>query len=329
MVRGDGTFVVWPFAEIRQTQGRLPGERLRIEFGTDPMEAVLVEEPGLADAIRVVAPDANRTLRGHGKTWRIVSWSLSTLVAAAVLYVWGSPIAADWMALRLPPSWDAGLGAGVAEKMTSGDRVCTDSVVVAHVGTVLDRLLSSAPPTPYTFRVVVLRDSSVNAFAAPGGFIAVHSGLLHATQTPEEFAGVLAHEIQHVTLRHSTRAVLREVPLRFAVSALGGGGLETGISLIGSIGALRYRRADEAEADREGMRLLDAAQVDSRAMVSFMRTLDTDRDGPEPAFVSYLSSHPQTVQRVSVLEALANARRSVAKPLLDSAAWLQVREGCH
>jgi predicted Zn-dependent protease len=174
----------------------------------------------------------------------------------------------------------------------------------------------------------VIRDTLINAFAAPGGFIAVHSGLVEAATTPEEFAGVLAHEIQHVTQRHSTRGIIREVPMRLAIAAIAGGtGIEGAANVAGSLGALRYRRADESEADREGLRLLAAAEVDPAGMVTFMRTLDRQYAGA-PRIVSYLSSHPNTQERIAQLESLVADTPVRGRPLMDSIAWNRVRRLC-
>jgi predicted Zn-dependent protease len=199
---------------------------------------------------------------------------------------------------------------------------------MAPLGAILDRLVAALPRSPYRFNLTVLRDTSVNAFAAPGGFIVVTSGLLRAARTPEELAGVLAHEIQHVTRRHSTRAIIREMPLRLAISALfGGSGVEAAAGMVGSLGALRYRRADEVEADLEGMRLLNAAHVDPAGMISFMRTLET-RYESAPRLASYLSSHPRTADRIAALAALAERDKYPTTPLLDSASWQKVRAVC-
>jgi predicted Zn-dependent protease len=188
--------------------------------------------------------------------------------------------------------------------------------------------VAAAPRSPYDFSLAVVRDSSVNAFAAPGGFIVVTSGLLRAVRTPEELAGVLAHEIQHVTRRHSTRAIIREMPLRFMLSAVfGGSGLESAASVAGSLGALSYRRADEVEADVGGLKLLQAAQIDPAGMIAFLRTLET-RHRSTPRLVSYLSSHPRTADRVAALEARAEQGRYTSEPLLDSASWQRAGATC-
>jgi predicted Zn-dependent protease len=211
--------------------------------------------------------------------------------------------------------------------MATADRVCGDSTSLAALRSILERLTSTGEKPPYDFRMVVLRDTTVNAFAAPGGFIGVHSGLLAAAATPEEFAGVLSHEIQHVLLRHSTRAIVREVPLRLAVATITGGGVETAATMVTTLGALSYRRNDESEADREGMRMLQRARVDAAGAVAFMRTLEARREDA-PRFVSYLMSHPRTAERVAQLEALAREQQDEPRPLLDSVTWAGVRRIC-
>jgi predicted Zn-dependent protease len=257
----------------------------------------------------------------------VLSWSAAALVVVAGLYIWGGPAAATWVANRLPPSWDISMGRSFARHLSRTDRVCADADSVPELASVVDRLVGAGGRTPYEFHVYILRDTIVNAFAVPGGFLFLNAGLIDAARTPEELAGVLAHEIQHVRLRHSTRAILRELPLRVALASISGAGIESGATTMVSLGALSYRRADEAEADREGMRLLHTASVDASGMISFMRTLDDENGGP-PEFARYLSSHPRTADRVAELEALAAQPPNAARPLLDAEAWQRLRALC-
>lgn len=323
-----GGAMLWPFEQLRQTQGAHAGEQLRLEFGTNPVESVLVEQPGLAEAIRRASPGVNPTLRGRQKTMRIVSLSLGTVVLGIAAYLWGAPVMAAWLAPMVPAEWESRMGRSSIDRFLVGQKVCDDSLAVADLRAVMDRLLAGAPASTPTFQLYVVRDSSVNAFAAPGGYIVVNSGLLAAAKSPEEVAGVLAHEIQHVLHRHSTRAVIRDVPLRFALATLSGGsGMETAAGVAASLGSLKYRRSDESESDRDGMAMLRAARVDAGGMAAFMRTLESRREFV-PRFVSYLSSHPRTAERAAQLEGLARQSNYEVTPLLDSAAWSRVQRMC-
>lgn len=326
--RGDGSTLLWPLSLIRQTQGTLSTEHIRLEFGDEPTRALLVNDARFAEEIRATSPVARRTFRRQWKTYQVLSWTAAALVIVAALYVWGGPAAATWVANRLPPSWDISLGGSFANHLSRTDRVCADADSVPELATLVSRLVNAGGHTPYRFHVYVLRDTMVNAFAVPGGFLFLNAGLIDAARTPEELAGVLAHEIQHVTLRHSTRAILRELPLRVALASVSGaGGIESGASTMVSIGALSYRRADEAEADREGMRLLHAANVDASGMISFMRTLD-EKHGDAPEFARYLSSHPRTVDRIAELEAMSTKTPNEPRPLLDPGAWERLQAVC-
>lgn len=326
--RPDGSTLLWPLSLIRQTQGSLSTEQVRLEFGDEPTQALLVNDVRFAAEIRAASPAAKRTFRRQWKTYQVLSWSATALVIVAALYIWGGPAAAAWVANRLPAAWDVAMGESFAKHLSRTDRVCANADSVPELASLVTRLVDAGGRTPYRFHVYVLRDTVVNAFAVPGGFLFLNAGLIDAARTPEELAGVLAHEIQHVTLRHSTRAILRELPLRVALASVSGGsGIESGASTMVSIGALSYRRADEAEADREGMRLLHAANVDASGMISFMRTLD-EKHGDAPEFARYLSSHPRTVDRIAELEAMAARSPNEPRPLLDTAGWERLRAAC-
>jgi predicted Zn-dependent protease len=325
--RADGASVVWPITDLRQTQGSFSSEMLRLEIGTDPVQAVVVSAPGFVDAMRRAFPGANATLRGQSQTTRFALWSLGALAAAVGLYLYGAPLAATWAAARVPTSWEVVVGRNVTKDMAPESRQCTDPAANQAAQSMLRRLLAAAPGSPYEFTLVIIRDSMVNAFAAPGGFIVVHSGLLKAAETPEQFAGVLAHEVQHVLRRHTTRGILREAPLRLAIAAMFGGTSAEGVAaMVGSLGSLSYRRGDEEEADREGLRLLQAAGIDPKGMVEFMGVMERHQ-GAASAIPKYLSSHPNTADRAATLGALAAANTRVITPL-DQAEWQSVRARC-
>jgi predicted Zn-dependent protease len=193
------------------------------------------------------------------------------------------------------------------------------------------RLTADGRGDRYTFHVTVIDDSLVNAMAAPGGQLVFFHGLLDAAATPEELAGVVAHEVQHVVLRHGTAGILRQIPLRLLVAAVtGGGGIgDHAIGAAATLGTLAYARGDEESADREGMRMLQAARVGTDGMVSFMGKL-ASLNGVEgdPGLANYLSTHPASADRARVLAELATAVRYSAVPLLSEAEWAAVRAPC-
>jgi Zn-dependent protease with chaperone function len=326
ITRSDGAIVEWPIRALRQSQGA-HGDRLRLEFGADPVESLVIEGPGLAEAISVLVPSANPGLTPARRPWRLIAGLVVLIVGAGAAYLWGAPVFARWLAPRVPVAWESELGQAVAARMLRSDSLCADSAAVGSVRAVLDRLLAAAPASPYTFRLYVVRDTTINAFAAPGGVIVINSGLLSAAHRPEELAMVLAHEAQHVLQQHSTRAAIREIPLRLALASLGDGGLGSAATVGGTLGVLRYRREDERDADLEGMRMLQRADVDGIAAARFMRTLE-QRAKNVPRLAAYLSSHPISANRALALERMAREPSHETRPLMGEAEWARVRAGC-
>lgn len=328
LTKPEGRVMTWPIASLRQSQGAHGRERLRLEFGTDPVESLVVEQPGLAEAMRALAPGANPGLRTRRDHTRLVGALLALVTVVIAGYVMGAPVFARWLAPRIPPAWEQEIGRASADAMLKSGPLCADSATVAGVRSVLDRLLAAAPHAPFPFTLYLSADTSVNAFAAPGGTVLVNAGLLRVAESPEELAGVLAHEVQHVLLRHSMQAVIREVPVRLAIASItGSGGVETAANVAGTLGVLKYRRDNEREADVQGQKLMLAARIDPTGAGRFMRRLESRREDA-PRFAQYLSSHPRTAERAAELEKLASDGSREYEPLMDAAAWARVQSGC-
>lgn len=333
VTRHDGSSFQWPFEEIRRVPPLHRAERIRLERGADLPESLVATEDGLLEAVRAVAPQAARRLGKRvvlDPAARATAAKISLgAVALAAIYLWGLPALATFVAGRVPVTWEENLGRGVVARAVPPAKRCSDPEQQAALDAILARLAATVPESPYRFTLIVADDSVINAFAAPGGYLVVNLGLLRATKTPEELAGVLAHELQHVLLRHSTRAMAREIPLRIAVAALFGGdalGAWAGRA-AGTLGALRYQRTDELEADREGLALLQAARVDARGMVDFFETLAAQ--GREaPGLATYLSSHPHTADRIAALQGLVTGGDAPAVPLVPDYPWEDIGQSC-
>jgi predicted Zn-dependent protease len=299
----------------------------------EPVEILTVTEAGLLDSVRMISPaTAERWSRRLDSRARATALMISVgALTLAAFYFFGLPVAANYVAERLPASWEEQLGRNAWEGAIARASRCANPTVDSALTAIVDRLIAQTPSRLQHFTVAVVDDSVVNAFAAPGGYIMVNRGLLEATDTPEELAGVLAHEIQHVVHHHVTRGMVREIPLRILAGSLAGGADAIGSALTraaGTLGALSFRREDEAEADRDGMKMLQAARIDSRGMISFFQKLAA-RQSSEPRLVGYLSTHPQTSQRLEALNRLAEASKTSPEPLRFSGPWGDLKSGCN
>jgi predicted Zn-dependent protease len=169
---------------------------------------------------------------------------------------------------------------------------------------------SSMPGLPWQFRVIDRRD--VNAFALPGGYVYVTSGLLRAVRNDSELAGVLAHEITHVTLRHGTnqasKIILAQMPLQILSSALGGGAAgalaRLGISFGLNSLFLHYSRDAETQADIGAVQLMSRAGYNPYGLESFLSRL-------KGSGVEFFSDHPNPSHRVERIDREIKALRGM------------------
>ena len=194
---------------------------------------------------------------------------------------------------------------------------------------------SDAPRVGYTF--TVLDTPIVNAFAVPGGYVYVTRGLLALADSEAEVAGVLAHEIAHVTARHGAKRHTKGALASLGLAVLGAATDSRAVADLGRVGAhavlSAYSRKEEHEADEIGVAYLGRAGFDPRAMSSFLAKLKWQSDveaavrggSPRPA-LDFFATHPRTRERVE--RAVAAARRkSVADPITARDVYLSKIDG--
>lgn len=182
-----------------------------------------------------------------------------------------------------------------------------DTEIVGYVTDIVNRLARTMPPQPFPFTVSIIRHNAVNAFACPGGYIFVHTGLLLAMDNESEVAGVIAHEMAHVTQRHIARRIEsgQVISLLSAIGMLAGaflGGDAGAAALVGSAAAgqtamLNYSRNDEREADQVGMNYLTMAGYAPRGMVNAFEILSRRQWLMGSTIPAYLSTHPGLAER--------------------------------
>jgi predicted Zn-dependent protease len=308
------TGAVWSYGSLRVPHRPTRGEPFTLERAHHPVEALVFPSPEILATIRKVAPAEAARFPAPSSHRRFFSGVLAGAFAAVVLlvlaYTKGVPALANAAAKKVPPEWEIKMGGAMRTALApEGSRV-DDPALAAVIDSIVTRLDAHAPPHPYRFRVTVVRRPEVNALAAPGGELVFFTGLIEKTESPEELAGVVAHEMQHVLLRHSTRGILRRASVGLILGFfIGDAGALTGlVQTAEEIGGLAYGRADELEADRAGAALLVAAGIDPSRMVRMFETL-AESEADVPAALSYLSTHPATEDRI------ARLRREHPRPI--------------
>ncbi|HEX7387658.1 MAG TPA: M48 family metalloprotease [Castellaniella sp.] len=240
---------------------------------------------------------------------------------ALSLPAWGQPIGLPSMgatsAAELSPSVEHLLGEAIMEEGRHDPTYIPDLDINQYL-TSLGRRLAAHAPQPLTQPITVfaIRDPSINAFALPGGYIGVNSGLVVAAQNESEMAGVLAHEIGHVMQRHIARGIAQAsqgtgMMVASLVGALlaalaGQGQLAMGVAAFGQAATidrqLGFSRSAEQEADRAGFQMMRAAGFDPRGMLDMFRKLMGAASLNEGAGSVYTSTHPLSIQRLSDIE---------------------------
>src|SRR4051794_40424721 len=219
---------------------------------------------------------------------------------------------------------EIGLGKQMAQEVERQAKIVNDPVISEYVNRIGQNLVrNSDAKVPFTIKVI--DSDEINAFALPGGFFYVNSGLILAADEEAELAGVMAHEIAHVAARHAMRqqtrsnwANIASLPLIFV-----GGGIGYAARSVAQIGLpltfMSFSRSFEAEADYLGMQYSYATGYDPQASISFFEKIEAQEKKKPGAIAKVFASHPQTPDRIAQLQKeiapiLPNKDQSLAPP---------------
>jgi len=201
------------------------------------------------------------------------------------------------------------LGKGLAQEVERSAKLVDDPIVSEYVNRVGQNLVrNSDAKVPFTIKVI---DSDVvNAFALPGGFFYVNSGLLLRADSEAELAGVMAHEIAHVAARHGTKnatkgelAQLATIPLiMLGPGGWAGYGLYEGLQFAIPMGFLKFSRDAEREADYLGLEYMYKAGYDPNAFVTFFEKIEAEEKRQPGTVPKFFSTHPPTPDRVEAIQ---------------------------
>jgi predicted Zn-dependent protease len=170
-----------------------------------------------------------------------------------------------------------------------------------------------------------------NAHALPGGHIVLYRPLLARMRSPEELAGVLAHEFQHVARRHAMRMMIRHASTGLLLAAVTGdmtGPIVYGLEAARVLGDRSHSRGAEEEADEEGMKQIIAARIDPRGTIALHEAMLEDAPRAAGA-LRYLSTHPATPDRIARLRAIAARLPVTPEPVMSAGEWEGVQGMCH
>ena len=314
-----------------------PDDVLRLGKAGSPMLARLeVRDPQLAAAIDERSLPVDRSGRSERRMrTKVILWSLAATASLLLVAIVGVPLIATQLTPLIPYAVERKLGAAI-------DRQARASLDTGHAGAAFecgnagneklgraafDKLMGqmeTAAALPIPLKAVVVRKPEANAFALPGGYIYVLQGLIDKAETPDELAGVIAHEIGHVAHRDGTRTVLQAAGLSVLFGMLLGDFVGGGAVVLAAKTILQtsYSREVETSADGYGVTLMRTIGGDARALGRFLsRIAGGTHSGPR-----ILHDHPETRDRVVAIEAMAGS--GPTKPLLDKSEWAALKTIC-
>ncbi len=348
----------WSYEGLRLVAAGAAGHAPRLTHESADSARLEVSDPGFLDALLVLAPGLMRTGARNPAEWRRVA--LWTVLFAAIFggAGWGIANSAPVVAAMMPMAMEDRIGRAAIEQVTTifggfgkdRDLTCHDDAGDAALGALTARL-KAADESPYEFHIRVVDIDVPNAFAVPGGYIVVFRGLLDLAETPDELAGVLGHEMAHVTRRHATTNLVRAIGLQALVVPLISGG-SMASDVLSGVGQLAlqasYSREAEAEADLASVDLLIRAGIRPGSFTGLLTRIETKYTAPAPdesregddetnkspnpmrwldlAIPDILASHPATSGRDAAVAAAAAGHDG--DPGLSAGQWADLRAIC-
>ncbi len=232
------------------------------------------------------------------------------LFIALLFGVWESRhFVAGYLAQFVPAEWEKKVGEVVYTASFADKEVNGRDGIQSRLEQLVEPLVEAASSSGYNFEFHIIKESTLNAFALPGGTIVIHSGLIERAERAEELLGVLAHEIAHVTERHVTKQLISAMGVYFAFDLLVGniaGVLAQVSDLAPMLLTQKFSRDFERDADRQGFQFLQAAEIDPSGLTTFFKRMHEEEQssivGQINDSLAIISTHPATPERIEFLE---------------------------
>ena len=331
----DGVeLAIWSYEALRIVERPETGRPLRLRNREIDLARLDVVEHAFLEALRQRAPDVETVGMRDPAQWRRAAFWIVTLGVIFGGIAYGLSRSAPVIAAMMPMSMEEKLGKTAIDQVTlifggfgdSGDLTCRAPEGVKALEALTARL-DAAGESPYKFKVSVLDIPVPNAFAAPGGYVVIFQGLIDLAESPDEIAGVLGHEMSHVTHRHATTNMVRAIGFETLIVPLITGGAMAS-DMVSGMGQMAlqssYTREAESEADLEAVALLQRAGITADSFTELLLRIEAMYGGGEEkpgknkrkdadqkfgfSIPDMLASHPATSGRhVAVTAAAAGS----------------------
>jgi Zn-dependent protease with chaperone function len=320
------TLATWAFTDIRRAEGAAGILRLNC-LGAPSLARLEVRDAALAAALTSRCPSLHDKTAGGNGVGAIVGWSLAAAVSIVAMIWFGLPYAADRLAPLVPEALERRIGVaadGQIKVMFGGGKTCDGPAGHAAFLTMMQKL-STAAGIDAPVRADVLNTPVPNAFALPGGKVYLFNGLLAKAENADEIAGVLAHELGHVSHRDNTRNMIHSGGTSFLIGLLFGDVTGSGALIFASRSLITasYSRDAEQRADDFSIDVMHRLGRPTKPMGDLIFRI-TGNQGDKS--LSILANHPLTENRLKHLT--DEDRPASGPPLLTDKEWTALKAIC-
>jgi beta-barrel assembly-enhancing protease len=323
----------WPFADLQATVEDTKTGALRIVHTASEDAVLIATNAELVGRIRAFLPAKPRKQYTHGFSARHVAAVFAVTVLVGALIYFTLPKLAQPIAALVPLKWEQSLGERVLTSIPGARNTCHDPAGTLALANLTARL-GAVMELPYPVKVSVAELEFENAFATPGGFIVIGNSLLVEMESPNELAGVLAHEMAHIAERHPMSRAVRIMGLSLIFEMLIGGDSGLTDTLAQGAGILlmfAHSRDDERMADQISLDALKQAGIQTDGLAAFFTRLEKKYAHLENrslgAVTAWLRTHPSFAERKQTAAIKPSAAKS--RTAMSTREWTALKSICN
>jgi len=325
--------VNWLYSDIKQVKDIYSKDEVHLKYGDELQQILIIKDHRFISSLKKISPQYTKKFKrsGSDKWIKIVAYTFIAIAVLAVLmHRWIVPALTNYVVNKFPVSWEEKIGQTFITHFATGFGVCEESQLHGQIDIIINKLVETLNKTNYKYNVTIVDGKLVNAFALPGGEIVIFHGLIEKSKRPEEVAGVLAHEIQHIEQRHFAKILVKELSLGILLTLIIGDSqvLGTVLNSANTLRSLAYQRSEESSADAEGLKMLIKAEIDPKGMIDFFEIIKNEHGNTEEVS-EYFSTHPDTGDRIGKLDNMIKGSSFKPEKLLPDVNWEETKMLCN
>lgn len=219
------------------------------------------------------------------------------------------------------------LGDLLWETYSKREKEIKDPIVVKAVDSLVTRICLANGIDRETITVYIFDKSDINAFAFPGGRLAVYTGLIKASENQNELIGVVSHELAHIQLRHVLKKLIKEIGISVLISiATGTEDVAVISEIVKTLTSTAFDRSLEKQADIKAIDYMVNASIDPLPLADFMQRLADEEKTPGAEYLSWISTHPESAARAAYIRTYAGKKIQKGERPLAEATWVEVKK---